>query len=255
MNFLHDIFLETFAHRHYFSNSWRAYVEYVGTPQEKFSWQICFFHFSHANINLNSFHDFEIVKFIQLFYAWAYDTLLPLMKYAIEKKFVMSMNSLDEYTFVIKFWNEDTYIRDLFTKLVQQHSKSHFSLEEDDDIRFFEMKISLQDSFFIEEIIVYSEKDLRKNIEYRDQYIDEDNVFMTLEMKKYHIKDFFTHPRIWMLIKLNLPICFSDSEYIMNHIYPSMEIPFSADSLYVWFIEQGFSQNSIYYTHWYSIPA
>lgn len=255
MNLLHDIFIETFWDRYYFSKTWRAYVEYVGSPDEKFTGKICFFHFSHSNINLNSYHDYEILKFIHSFYSQAYESLLPLMKYAIEKKFVMSTNSLDEYTFVIKFWNEDANIRQLFVEYIYQYSDFEFQFEDDRDIRFFELKINTQGKVTIQKITVYSERDLFNELEYIESYVERDNVFMTLKMKEIQMWDTWTEITEWILIKFNDPIRFSDSDYIMKKIYPVLELPFPAEELYLGFIEQKSLDNNLYYTRNYSIPA
>jgi hypothetical protein len=63
------------------------------------------------------------------------------MKYVIEHKIVMSMNSLDEYTFIIKFWNENKEIRTLFETCIYENTGKKFQLPDDKDIRFFELKI------------------------------------------------------------------------------------------------------------------
>lgn len=255
-NLLQDIFLEFFWKRYYFQKKWRAYVEYIVSSWKKFTGKICFFHFSLENTKLNTLHNYEIFKFIRLFYSNAYQQLLPLMQLAIRDEFVMSMNSLDEYTFIIKFWNENTTIRNLFKDTIYTHTGKQIILDEDDTtIRFFELKISVKKWFCIEEIIIYSEKDMKWNIKYVPWFIDKNNVFMTLEMKKYLNFDNFKTLQTGILIKFQNPIRFSNSEYLMNQVYDMMDISFPPESLYAAFIEQWFIDESIYFTHNYSIPA
>ena len=254
MNLLHDIFIETFSKRYYFSRSGRAYVEYVQQVWDTYSWKICFFHFSHADTKLNSYHDYEIVKFIKCFYSHAYDELIPMMRYAIEKQFVMSMNSLDEYTFVIKFWNENETIRKLFQETIEKNTGVKFRFKEDSDIRFFELEISVREKFEITKIIIYSEKDLKQDIEYKEGYIEKDNIFMTLKMEKYLSDDNFSISHDGILLKFQNPVNFASSKTVED-IYRNMEIPHPAYSLYIWFVEQWFGAENLYFTHNYSIPA
>jgi len=177
------------------------------------------------------------------------------MKYAIEKQFVMSTNSLDEYNFVIKFWNEDETIRSLFEVCIFQYTWKKIHIADDSDIRFFELHIQTKGTFSIEKVIIYSEKDLKDDIEYIDTYVEKKNVFMTLQMQKYLAQDNFIKPLEGILIKFKDPVQFSQSDYMMNKVYPALNIQFPPESLYLWFVEQGFPDNNIYYTHNYSIPA
>ena len=137
------------------------------------------------------------------------------------------MNSLNEYTFIIKFWNEDTKIRSLFENCILKNTGQEFHFQDDPDIRFFELEIHLKDKFSIEKVIVYSEKNLKNEVENIKGYTDKENIFMTLQMDKYIISKNITTPEKGVLIKLTRPIKFSDSDYIMREVYPPLDIPFS----------------------------
>jgi hypothetical protein len=86
-------------------------------------------------------------------------------------------------------------------------------------MRFFELEINLKDGFHIDAIIVYWEEDLRDEVTYSPGYIEKDNIFMTLRMHKYSYLQDSTLQESGILVKLNKPICFYDSPYLMQHAY------------------------------------
>ena len=254
MNLLCNIFLENFQYRYYYGDTGRAYVEYICEQWNWFSGKICFFHFSHSKIQLNWFHDVEIMKFIKLFYSNAFVQIYPLMKYAIEHNIVMTMNSIDEYEFVIKFWNENLAIRRLIEYTIKKYTWFDYTIENTENTRFIEINISTKRQFILKNIKIYSEIYSHDALVYQDGYIDHDNISMLLDIQIVEFNNSVDTSK-WLLIKLIDPIRFSDSEYLMRYYLPHLDTLFMKDNIYCSFIEQRDWGDLIYFTDGYSVRA
>jgi len=253
MNLLQNIFFEYFSDKYYQNNYWRAYIEYIWEKNNWFSWKICFFHFNLQEYNINWLNNLEILKFIKLFYSNAYSELYVILKYCIKNNIVVSINSFNEYEFIIKFWNENIKIRNLILYLLKRYSKKQIIIDNNKNIRFFELHINLKNKFFIERFKIYTEIFWENGLLYQKWYLDKDNVFMKLDIINYNL----TNNEItkWLLIKLINPIKFSESKYLLNNFsWESMNI-FNKTNIYLWFIEKWVWDDLIYFTEWYSIKA
>ena len=255
MNLLQNIFFEFFNDKYYQNNSWRAYVEYISDESKGFIWNICFFHFSLLKNNSNWKNALEILKFIKLFYSNAYVELYPILKYAIKNNIVVSINSFNEYEFVIKFWNENKQIRKLISYLIKKYSNKDIIIDDNENTRFFELHINLKEDFFIQFFKIYNENfDINDDSIYQKWYVDKDNIFMKLDIYKIDLSN--EEISKWLLIKLKNPIQFSWSKYLLDNYYnTSLFKSFKKENIYLWFIEKWFWSDLIYFTDWYSIKA
>lgn len=255
MNLLQNIFFEFFNEKYYQNNSWRAYIEYISSKLNWFTWNICFFHFSLLKDNSNWVNALEILKFIKLFYSNAYLELYPILKYAIKNNVVVSINSLNEYEFVIKFWNENQQIRNLLSYLIKKYTYKDIIINNNVNTRFFELHIDVNKKFSIKFLKIYNENfELNNNKLYKEWYIDKNNIFMKLDI---NIIDLINNKETeWLLIKLKNPIRFSESKYLLdNYFYTSLYKYFKKEDLYLWFVEKWCCSDLIYFTNWYSIKA
>jgi len=161
MNLLENIFFEYFNKYYYQNSLWRAYCEHIIEEWEEYEWQICFFHFSlDKSKKINSFFAAKILFFIKTFYSHAFNELYIIIKYCIDNNIVISINSLSEYKFVIKFWNQNSIVRKLLRYIISKNIWLDKKIDIDNSANFFELIINTEEQKFeIQEFKNYIEVD------------------------------------------------------------------------------------------------
>lgn len=121
----------------------------------------------------------EILAFIKAYYSQAYTHIYPLIKYAILHDIVVTFNSYDEYSFLIKFQSLNPNMNLLIEEFLGKYTGVKITIEDDKKNRFYEIIISLKPDFKIERFRLYREEEdfLCDDIL---EYTQKENIFMVL---------------------------------------------------------------------------